>query len=330
MPSFLMRADLGTQLGQYRIERRVGGDLPPEVTGGRLSAGLYLARDTEHDLRVALRILPRFEFNDPGRMQRIVQRTKAALTLKHRNVASIYNIGAASGEWFVATEYVHGKSLDDRIAGYPLSAAEIAAIAIQVTDALVHAHGHGIVHGDITPFNIMLTPGGQVKLLNFGVGQELTDDMLTWTDFCDEDLVQLVRYISPEQLMNREEDSRSDLFSLGIVLYEMATGRQPFRASSELSFPLAAAQYEMATGQQVFLGQWPLNEYYRFVLARVTCEQPEAVARLNAGIPAELGHIIHRCLEKDLWRRYQSARDLGVDLNNALSDLGQVFPKPAF
>lgn len=193
----------------------------------------------------------------------------------------------------MATEYVHGELLHAKVAGYSQSAADVAGIAIQVADALIHAHGRGIVYADITPFNIMVALGGQVKLLNFGLGRELTDDMLDWTDWSDLMRAQFVRYISPEQLMNREEDSRSDLFSLGIVLYEMATGRHPFGSLA------------------------PTAELSQFVLARITCEQPEAVTRLNTRIPVELGHIIHRCLEKDLDRRYQSARDLAVDLKNA-------------
>lgn len=267
------------QFGQYRIERRLGGE-----------GALYLARDTERNLEVVLRVLGR-GFSDPERMQRIVQRTKAALALKHRNVATIYEIGEASGAWFVATEYVQGEPLHARTDGYPLSAADIGGMAIQVADALIHAHGRGIVHGDITPSNIMVTPGGQVKLLNFGLGRELADDMFDWPDWVDGVRLQFVRYISPEQLYPREEDSRSDLFSLGIVLYEAATGRPP---------------------------QDPRAELLQFITARVDFKQPEAVTRVNAKVPAELGHIIHRCLEKDLERRYQSACDLAVDLKNIM------------
>lgn len=297
MPSPGVR-DLGMQLGQYWIERRLGGDLSPEVTRDRLVSGLYLARDTELNLEVVLRILPR-GFSDPARMQRIVQRTNAAFALKHRNVATIYEIGAASGEWFVATEYVQGEPLHARTGGYPLSAADIAGIAIQVADALIHAHGRGIVHGDITPSNIMVSPGGQVKLVNFGLGRELTDDMLDWPEWTDMMLLEFVRYISPEQLYPREEDSRSDLFSLGIVLYEIATGRHPF------------------PGQDP-----PLAEYSHFIRARITREKPDAITRLNAKVPAELERIIHQCLEKDLERRYQSACDLAVDLKNIDDNMG--------
>jgi serine/threonine-protein kinase len=167
---------------------------------------------------------------------------------------------------------------------YPLSAAEIVGIALHVADALIHAHGLGIVHGNITPSNIMVAPGGQVKLLNFGFGREMIDDWMEWPDWPKSIMPWFTRYISPEQCWNQEE-SRSDFFSLGIVLYEMATRRYPFRDPDYVASPCLD-------------------------------QQPEPVTGLNSGISAEVGHIIHRCLEKDLNRRYQSARDLAEDLRN--------------
>lgn len=286
------------QLAQYWIEGLLKGDISPEVTRGRLVPGTYLARDTKLNRDVVLKILTMPPATTarirgslywrPDRIQRILQKAKAALALKHRNVAAIYEIGENSGHWFVAMEYVRGEPLDPRIGGYPLSATDIAGIGIEVADALIDAHGRGIVHGDIKPSNIMMIPGGQVKLLNFGWGREITEERCDWPEVTEGFVVDMLRYSSPEQFfVSLPADCRSDLFSLGIVLYEIAT-----------------CQY-------LFWAQNPQE-----LLKVMMCEQPQDVAQLNANVPAELGRIIHKCLERDLERRYQSARDLAMDLKN--------------
>jgi eukaryotic-like serine/threonine-protein kinase len=169
---------------------------------------------------------------------------------------------------------------------YPLPPPAIVGIAIQVADALTHAHLRGIIHGDISPSNIMVAGDGQVKLLNFGLGRELTDYVADWPDWSETVHFGFFRHMSPEQLKGGPGDSRSDLFSLGVVLYEMATGRFPFGYSS------------------------------KGFLRRIMSEQPEDVTRLNAGVSVDLAHVIHRCLDRNPDRRYQSAHDLAVDLKN--------------
>jgi serine/threonine-protein kinase len=282
--------DFGMRLGQYCINGHLRGEVSPEVKTGRLPAGLYFARsDLGRD--AVVRVLPRF--SDPEEMERILSTARTALVLNHPNIVTTYEVGAASGERFVAMEYVDGESLDRKRWAklYPLSAANIITIAIQVADALVYAHGCGILHRDIRPSNIMVTSNGHVKVLNFLLGRELTEDVIEWVDWTEFYVIQMTSYLSLDRIMHGDEDSRSDLFSLGVVLYEMATARLPFfDVSQEAAF------------------------------RRKLLEEPEAVTRLNAKVPPELERVIHRCLEKDWGRRYQSAQDLALDLKALLSE----------
>jgi serine/threonine protein kinase len=275
-----------TQLGKYRIESRLGKGGMGEV---------YLARDTELDRLVAIKILPPELAADPTRLQRFLQEAKAASALKHPNVATIYDFGEAAGVRFLAMEYVEGETLDRTIGGRPMAAPDIAEFAAQAADALEDAHQHGIVHRDIKPSNIMVTPRGQVKVLDFGLAKRRvpaqSDDAETEAMTSPGVLMGTVRYMSPEQALGRDVDGRSDLFSLGVVLYEMATGRPAFSAPA----PTATIQ-------------------------KIVNEQPEAISRLQPATPPELERIIRKCLEKDSDRRYQSARDLIVDLKNLKRD----------
>jgi serine/threonine-protein kinase len=283
------------KVGRYWLERRLQGGCSPEVAPFRLVPGLYLARDTKRNLEVVVRILPHFRRKPSPysmhweQMGRMVKGTIAARVLSHRNICSIYAIGYrfGAGLHWVATEYVHGEALFAKESEYPLPAADVVGIAVQVANALIHAHGRGIIHADISPSNIMVASDGQVKLLNFGLGRELTDYIADCPDWSEPVRFGFFRHMSPEQLMRGPVDSRSDLFSLGVVLYEMATGQFPFGYS-----------------RRGFLG-------------RIMNEPPEDVTRLNAGVSVDLAHVIHRCLETNPDMRYQSAHDLATDLKNA-------------
>ena len=286
-----MALSSGAQLGPYRIIAPLGAGGMGEV---------YLAQDTRLDRTVALKILPPELAQDPERMRRFVQEAKAASALNHPNVAHVYEIGEAGGIHFIAMEYVEGQPLKAKL-GRPLEACEILDIGTQVADALDEAHSKGVTHRDIKPANIMLTPRGQAKVLDFGLAKLASPSA---TDAATEGgtafgvILGTVQYMSPEQALGRPVDHRSDLFSLGVVLYEMATGRTPFSGSSAPE-----------------------------TIDRIAHTQPDAIARFHYGLPEELERIIRKCLEKDRDRRYQFAREVLVDLRNLKRDSDAV-PSP--
>jgi two-component system, LytTR family, response regulator len=281
---------LGKVLSHYRITSRLGAGGMGEV---------YLAQDLNLDRPLALKILPPEVAQDPDRMRRFMQEAKTASALSHPNVAHVFDIGEAAGVSFLAMEYIEGQTLTARIAGAPLPVDEAIDIAMQVADALDAAHAKGIVHRDIKPANIMISPRGHVSVLDFGLAKmkraesDLGTSRLATQLLTDPGMVMgTVQYMSPEQALGREADARSDLFSLGVVLYEMATGRLPCAG---------------ANGNEM--------------LMQILQAQPEAMARFNYEVPPGLERVARKCLEKDRDRRYQSARDLLIDLKNLQRDL---------
>ena len=279
----------GQQFCAYKILSLLGAGGMGEV---------YLAEDPRLDRTIAIKILPREVSSNPDRMRRFVREARAASALKHPNVAHIYEIGECDGTQFIAMEYVEGQTLAARIGSRPLATAEILDIAIQVADALEEAHSKGITHRDIKPANLMLTARGQVKVLDFGVakvthpeGQSKSSDCSTWAKTEAGALLGTVEYMSPEQVLGKEVDHRTDIFSLGVVLYEMATGRSPLSGASTSE-----------------------------TMDRILHAQPDAIARFNHNVPSELERIVRKCLEKDRERRYQSARELLIDLRNLKRD----------
>ena len=276
---------VGQQVGPYKIHSLLGMGGMGEV---------YLAQDPRLDRTIALKILPAELASDPDRIRRFIREARAASGLKHPNVATIYEIGKSDEFHFIAMEYVEGQTLGNKIGGRPLPIAEIVEIGIQVADALDEAHRKRITHRDIKPANLMLTSREQVKILDFGLakvtqseGQVLGSDISTVVKTETGLVMGTVQYMSPEQVLGKEVDHRTDIFSLGVVLYEMATGRLPFTGTSTSE-----------------------------TMDRVLHGQPEAIARFNYNVPADLERIIRKCLEKDRERRYQSARDLLIDLKN--------------
>ena len=255
---------VGRQVGPYKIHSLLG-------VGGM--GEVYLAQDPRLDRAIALKILPTELASDPDRIRRFIREAKAASGLKHPNVATIYEIGKSDEFHFIAMEYVEGQTLADKISGRPLPIAEIVDIGIQVADALDEAHRKGITHRDIKPANLMLTSREQVKILDFGLakvtrpeGQALGSDISTVVKTETGVVMGTVQYMSPEQVLGKEVDHRTDIFSLGVVLYEMATGRLPFTGTSSSE-----------------------------TMDRVLHGQPEAIARFNYNVPAELERIIRKC-----------------------------------
>ncbi len=276
---------VGSNIAHYRVVSRLG-------EGGM--GAVYLADDTRLGRRVALKVLPANVAADPERMHRFVQEAKLASALTHPNVAYIYELGGEDGGLrFLAMEYVEGEPLSVRLGRGPLAFTDLLSVGVQVADALDDAHSKGIVHRDIKPSNLMLTPRGYVKVLDFGLakleaprkGEET--QVMTSTGV----VMGTVAYMSPEQALGREMDHRTDLFSLGVVLYEMATARLPFP------------------------GNTPSE-----TMARILGSQPDAIARFNYDVPEGLDRVVRKCLEKDRERRYQSARELQVDLKNLERD----------
>jgi two-component system LytT family response regulator len=275
----------GAILAHYRIVSRLGKGGMGEV---------YLAQDLNLERPVALKILPPEMARDADRMRRFVQEAKTASALSHPNVARVFEIGEQDGVSFLAMEYIEGETLDTHIAGAPLPLAEAVGIAIQVADALDAAHAKGIVHRDIKPANIMIAPRGHVSVLDFGLAKIKSPGGVSGasraaTQFLTDPgmVMGTVHYMSPEQALGREADARSDLFSLGVALYEMATGRLPYSGANATE-----------------------------MLMQILHAQPEAMARFNYETPPELERIVRKCLEKDRDRRYQSACDLLVDLKS--------------
>jgi two-component system LytT family response regulator len=277
----------GSNIAHYRVVSRLG-------EGGM--GAVYLADDTPLGRRVALKILHAELAADPERMHRFVQEAKLASALTHPNVAYIHEIGEDLGLRFLAMEYVEGEPLSVSLSRGQLAFSELLSVAVQVADALDAAHAKGIVHRDIKPSNLMLTPRGHVKVLDFGLAKLETTGNRDETQLITGAGVVLgtVAYMSPEQALGRDVDHRTDLFSLGVVLYEMATGRLPFSG---------------ATASET--------------LARILGAQPEAIARFNYDVPESLDRMVRKCLEKDRERRYQSARELLVDLKNLERDSGR-------
>ena len=274
---------VGKALGYYQIEGLLGRGGMGEV---------YSAQDTRLNRVVALKILPAGMATDQDRMRRFTREAKAASALKHPNVATIYDIGKHDGASFIAMEYIEGQTLAAKISGRPLDVGEIVEITIQVADALGEAQSKGVTHRDIKPANIMLTPSGQVKVLDFGLAkitrpewQAVSSDIITASGTETGVVMGTAPYMSPEQALGQEVDHRSDIFSLGVLTYEMTAGRRPFTGASATE-----------------------------IIDRILHAQPAPLVRFNEHAPAELERIVSRCLEKERERRYQSAGELLQDL----------------
>ncbi|PYS61396.1 MAG: hypothetical protein DMF74_16460 [Acidobacteria bacterium] len=277
-----MTIEAGTKLGRYEIRSKIGEGGMGEV---------YLARDTQLDRLVAVKILPAQIALDQQRLHRFLQEARAAAALSHPNIAHIYEIGEADGGYFIAMEYVEGLPLEQKIGGRPLAAHESLDIAMQIADALDEAHGKGITHRDIKSSNIMITPRGRVKVLDFGLAkvtqaagapEQISDsEVATRVKTSPGVVMGTVNYMSPEQASGKQIDPRTDIWSVGVVLYEMVTGRVPFEGATPSHVIVAILEKEPL----------PLSAYV-------------------PNVPEALEWIVTETLTKDAAERTQTAREL--------------------
>jgi serine/threonine protein kinase len=281
-----MRLATGTKLGPFDIQSSLGAGGMGEV---------YRARDTRLERDVAIKVLPANLSSDPSFRQRLEREAKSVSRLSHPHICALHDIGHQDGVDFLVMELVEGETLEHRLTKGPLPPEQTIRFAAQVASALAHAHKQGFVHRDLKPSNVMLTKTG-AKLMDFGLAKEFvpTSSLAALTEITADQLkltvegtiVGTFQYMAPEQLEGKEADARSDMFSLGGVMYEMATGKPAFAGKTRAS-----------------------------LIAAILSSEPQPMAALQPMTPPALARVVKKCLAKDPDERWQSASDLASELN---------------
>jgi len=281
---------IGKILSHYKIIEKIG-------EGGM--GVVYRAEDTKLKRTVALKFITPQAMAIPEERKRFVREAQAAASLDHPNICTLYEIDEAEGQTFIAMAHIRGQTLEEKIKTAPLKQEEAIDIATQVADGLEEAHQKGIIHRDIKSTNIMVTEKGQAKIMDFGLAKLIEGSKLTQTAT----IMGTVSYMSPEQAFGEPTDHRTDIWSLGVVLYEMLTGQLPFK-----------------------------GEYQQVVLHSILNKIPQPITSLRSGMPLQLEGIVNKCLEKDPSERYQTVADLKADLKRLKRDItsGKITaPSPA-
>jgi predicted ATPase len=276
----------GVRLGPYEIVEEIGA-------GGM--GQVFLARDTRLERHVAIKTLPPALAADDVRVRRFAEEARAAAAISHPNIAAVYDVGESGGLNYIALELVEGRTLAAQIAEGPIPLNELLPIAIQLSDAIEAAHARGVIHRDIKPANVMLTPGGHVKVLDFGLARRPAlaagSDQTTGPLSAPGAVLGTIAYMSPEQAMGQAIDHRSDLFSLGVLLYEAVTGRRPFVGQSDVA-----------------------------TLGLIAHAEPIAFNTSSDASMTAFERIVRKCLRKRADERYQGARELARDLRELQRD----------
>jgi serine/threonine protein kinase/Tfp pilus assembly protein PilF len=276
-------------ISHYRIIKELGAGGMGEV---------YLAEDTRLGRQVAIKLLPASYQYDPERRTKFLAEARATSALRSPHIAAIYDIGEHEGSMYIVMEYVEGELLAEKLKRGALAIRDAIDVAAQIADALTEAHSLGIVHCDVKASNLIMNERGLVKLLDFGIAVAAVSNETDVDDHTKKvgqqtalGVVGTVSYMSPEQAIGRAIDNRSDIFSLGVVLYEMLTARLPFDADTPAK-----------------------------TIDNIIHAEPMPLARLNYGVTPDLDRVVRKCLEKNRERRYQSVRDLLIDLRNLQRD----------
>jgi serine/threonine protein kinase/formylglycine-generating enzyme required for sulfatase activity len=280
----------GTKLGHYRILSQLGAGGMGEV---------YLAEDTKLNRQVAIKLLPAGSLESENANRRLLREAQSAAKLDHPNICGILEVSEDNGRNFICMQYVEGETLEARMKRHPLELSESLAIAVKVADALAEAHARGTVHRDIKPSNIIVTPRGAVKVMDFGLAKPIKQTDVVQSEAETEALLSTpgaligtLPYMSPEQVRGEALDGRSDIFSFGVVLYEMISGRQPFASKSSAATASAILTLE-----------------------------PSPLARFAKEVPADLERIVSKAMHKSADERYQTAKDLLIDLRHLRDEL---------